>query len=1200
MIINEQGALGTILVVDDELANLHLLSEILTTKGYKVRAAKTGREAVASVQSEVPHLILLDINLPDIQGYQVCEILKANEKSKDIPVIFLSAMHDTSEKLHAFSAGAVDYVTKPFVHEEVLARVQTHLAISLLHSQLENQARNLQLSNAQLKFEAEQRRQKETALQSSEKRFRELFENSSAVKLVLDPDTGNILEANRAAADFYGWPIDQLKQMRIQEVNLLPEADIRADLEKIRSIGSTRSEFRHRLSDASIREVEVFSGKIELEGKDQIYSIVHDITDRKQAEEALRDIEVSKREEEFKRQIEARYSATFSALNDGLWDWHVPSGEAVFSDVYYQMLGYNNNEFPANYVSWRRLVHPDDINRVEQILRRSLASGQGFNVDLRMKMKSDEWKWVAIRGKSIESDSENKPLRMIGTLSDISERKQAERKLTESHELLNNLACLVPGVVYQFRLYADGRSAFPYSSPGIKTIYEVSPEEVRDDAGPVFSRLHPEDRDRVAETIFESARTLETFYCEFRVILPRQGLRWRWSQAQPQRMKDGSTLWHGIISDITERKRAEETLRASEEDLRESQRIAHVGSWRLDLATNQVVWSDELYKMYGFDPKLPPPPYTEHQKLFTTESWGKLANALQKTRETGTLYELELETLRIDGSHGWMWVHGMSVLDANGSTIGLRGVAQDITERKRAEERIRESNEYLENLINYANVPIVVWDMQFRITRFNHAFEELTGKNTDEVLGKSIKILFPPDQISYSMTLIKETLEGERWKHIEISIQHIDGSIRTVLWNSATIFGPDRRTPVAIIAQGYDITDRKQAEEEKKTLQAHLQQAQKMEAIGTLAGGIAHDFNNILGAILGYAELAQEDSPAESMVRKDLDQVIKASHRAKDLVKQILAFSRQAETNQIPLQPRAIIKEAVKMLRSSLPTTIEIQQDIDPEAGLILADPTQIHQVIVNLCTNAFHAMEETGGSLSISLQKKTLTQRDLANEAQVQPGNFVKLSIGDTGPGIAPEIQKKMFDPFFTTKEVGKGTGMGLAIIHGIVKSYKGFVTCHSQPGEGTVFHVYLPTIADPALLKVETVPFELTQLGSEHILLIDDEEILADVGKAMLERLGYRVTVRRNSLEALHTFQNQPNQFDLVITDQTMPGMTGSDLARRMLQIRPGLPIILCTGYSSVMSEEKARALGIKGFAFKPLAKNDLATLIRTLLDV
>ncbi len=287
------------------------------------------------------------------------------------------------------------------------------------------------------------------------------------------------------------------------------------------------------------------------------------------------------------------------------------------------------------------------------------------------------------------------------------------------------------------------------------------------------------------------------------------------------------------------------------------------------------------------------------------------------------------------------------------------------------------------------------------------------------------------------------------------------------------------------------------------------------------------------------------------------------------------------------------------MLRPSLPTTIDIQQDIDSEVGQILADPTQIHQIVNNLCTNAFQAMEETGGTLTISLKNQELTHTDLYSDPDVQPGLFVQMSVSDTGTGIAPEVMKKIFDPYFSTKEVGKGTGMGLAIIHGIVKRSGGFVSCQSSTGEGTTFHVYLPINEKTVSGETETEPLNLIQPGNERILFIDDEEMLAEMGKTMLERLGYNVTIKTNSIEALKTIQNQPDQFDLVITDHTMPGMTGSDLARRILQIRSEMPIILCTGFSNQISEEKAKIYGIKGFAMKPLAKKDLAALIRKVLD-
>jgi len=413
-----------------------------------------------------------------------------------------------------------------------------------------------------------------------------------------------------------------------------------------------------------------------------------------------------------------------------------------------------------------------------------------------------------------------------------------------------------------------------------------------------------------------------------------------------------------------------------------------------------------------------------------------------------------------------------------------------------------------------------------------------------------------------------------------------DGSTMYCLYSGELItIGGNRR----LLSLAIDISERRRMEQK-------LQQAQKMEAIGTLAGGIAHDFNNILAAIIGYAEMAKDDSPPESTVAEDLEKVLEGGNRAKGLVKQILAFSRQDEMEKIPLHPERVMKEAIKMLRPSLPTTIEINQDIDTATGLILADPTQIHQILMNLCTNAFHAMEETGGKLDISLKEATLSTEDLVHELNVEAGTFVQLSISDSGPGIAPDIKKKIFEPYFTTKETGKGTGMGLAIIHGIVKKYGGFISLYSEPGEGTAFHVFLPVIEKELLTEIEDV--EPLPVGRDRILFIDDEEILAEMGKSMLERLGYHVTVRNNSIEALELFQNQPDMFDLVITDQTMPGMTGADIARRMIQIRPDIPVILCTGYSTVISEENAKSMGIKEFALKPISKKNIAVLIRKVL--
>lgn len=467
------------------------------------------------------------------------------------------------------------------------------------------------------------------------------------------------------------------------------------------------------------------------------------------------------------------------------------------------------------------------------------------------------------------------------------------------------------------------------------------------------------------------------------------------------------------------------------------------------------------------------------------------------------------------------------------------------------------------------------------------------GYSHAELMSLSVGAVDTPEQSQYAPERIARLLEQERIE-FETVHQRKDGSPVPIEVNARLITWDGEP---AIMSICRDITERKQAEEEKKLLQQQLLQAQKMEAIGTLAGGIAHDFNNILGAILGYTEIARDTIPPESFAAKSLDKVLEASHRASTLVKQILAFSRQEKIERHSLEPAHFVKEALKLLRPSLPSTIEIRQQIDSTSKPILADPTQVHQILINLCTNAFHAMEMTGGILEITLKDCELSQHDLQEHPEVQPGSFAVLSISDTGSGIDPDVWGRIFDPYFTTKAVGKGTGMGLSIVHGIVTSYGGFITSEKNLGGGTVFRVFFPAIEQEVVAEVE--PVEVVPLGTERILLVDDEEMLAELGKTILEGLGYEVTALTSSLDALALFQNHPDRFDAVITDQTMPGMIGKDLAGRILQIRPDLPIILCTGHSSLFSEGKVRSWGIKGFAMKPLSKKVIATLVRKVLD-
>jgi len=390
-----------------------------------------------------------------------------------------------------------------------------------------------------------------------------------------------------------------------------------------------------------------------------------------------------------------------------------------------------------------------------------------------------------------------------------------------------------------------------------------------------------------------------------------------------------------------------------------------------------------------------------------------------------------------------------------------------------------------------------------------------------------------------------------------------------------------------------DLTERLSVIRQQRQLEEQLRQSQKMAAIGTLAGGIAHDFNNLLAAILGYAELALLKLPPGTALQREIRQILKAGGKASELVNQILAFSRKETTKRILLQPGVLLKEVIKLLRGTIPSTITIREQIVATDRMILANPTQLHQVIMNLCTNAFHALEEQGGEMVLSLDP--VKQRVRENDGERE---WIRISVADNGCGIDADVLERIFEPYFTTKPSGKGTGMGLAVVHGIVENHEGRIEVESKPGQGTIFHVFFPVVSG-----LETPQFqrEAQSLvgGNESILVVDDEQMVADYLKGFLEQLGYRVTVCNDGNSALTVFESNPNGFDLVLTDQTMPGKTGYEVARTMLALRPELPIILCSGYSSALSPERVTKAGIREFMMKPVSLHDLAPVIRAVLN-
>tara|TARA_B100000614_G_C14544053_1_gene491398 strand:- start:316 stop:2385 length:2070 start_codon:yes stop_codon:yes gene_type:complete len=443
-----------------------------------------------------------------------------------------------------------------------------------------------------------------------------------------------------------------------------------------------------------------------------------------------------------------------------------------------------------------------------------------------------------------------------------------------------------------------------------------------------------------------------------------------------------------------------------------------------------------------------------------------------------------------------------------------------------------------------------------------------------------------------------------------------DGHVKISRFMSVPVFDGDRIVAVAAVANKpspYSEIDNRQLtllmtsvweqvqhfrfEQEKESLQAQIRQAQRVESIGTLAGGIAHDFNNILFPIIGMSELLLEDLPSNSLERENTKEIYKAGKRGKDLVQQILAFSRQADQEKMPTRIQSVLKEVLKLIKSTIPSYIEVSQDIQVDCGLVLADPTQIHQVAMNLITNAFHAVEANDGKISITLKEMVLDSESLYDN-KLQSEKYVVLSVSDTGHGMPQDIQKKIFDPYFTTKEKGKGTGLGLAVVHGIVSEHGGTIEVSSEIGKGTVFHIYIPLMDQ----TIDSKPIDMEKslpVGDERILVVDDEEPIAKLEKQILERLGYQIKYRINAVEALEAFGANPFSFDLVITDMSMPNMTGDKLASKLTAIRPDIPIVICTGFSERINKKHLTAIGVKDLLMKPVVKSDMAKTVRKVLD-
>jgi PAS domain S-box-containing protein len=547
----------------------------------------------------------------------------------------------------------------------------------------------------------------------------------------------------------------------------------------------------------------------------------------------------------------------------------------------------------------------------------------------------------------------------------------------------------------------------------------------------------------------------------------------------------------------------------------------------------------------------------------------------------------ELSLLRKDGTD--VPVEVAAVLTEFQSRKASVTLFRDISGRKRAEEKLGQMIEKYSGILENIGIGVALISPDMRVVELNRQMRTWFPKIDPREKPLCYEAFNEPsrDRLCNHCPVVKTLRDGEVHQAItETPTEEREKNYRIV---SSPIHDNEGNI-TGVIKMVEDLRDLFKLEEQQMSLQ-------RMEALGTLAGGIAHDFNNILSVIFGVSELALADSPEESQSYERLQEILRASCRAKELVRQILTFSRQSPQDLKPLEIAPIVKETIKFLKSSLPSTIDIVYQIDNDTGVVEADPTQIHQILMNLCTNAAHAMREKGGTLKVSLARLAAEEKPVDGlHSDRNASRFLRLTVSDTGHGMEPHVLERIFEPYFTTKAVGEGTGLGLAVVHGIVKSLGGVINVCSEPDHGCTFHVDLPLLQHEA--ERDTIDESPLRTGRETVLFVDDEKPMVELGKGMLERLGYKVMTKTNSFEALDLFRNRPDAFDLVVTDMTMPGMTGDDLARELLKIRADLPVILCTGYSERITAESAKELGIRGILMKPFSMREMGDAMRCAL--
>jgi PAS domain S-box-containing protein len=844
-------------------------------------------------------------------------------------------------------------------------------------------------------------------------------------------------------------------------------------------------------------------------------------------------------------------------------------------------------------IGWVQQIHPDDSRRAQQVWNKAVQTGNDFQLDFRIRRSDGEYRWFDTRAIPVR-DADGTIVKWLGTNTDVHDTYVARTALQQNEERLRYVTLATHDAIYDW----DVRAGMTYRSEASQKLFGVTAITGSIDRW-WEQRVHPADRARVAASAGAAfLAQLPIWADEYRLL--RADNVYAYVADRAYMLYDGDNKpvrMIGAIADITKTKEVEQSLRDAQARLLSAMEAGGFATWIWNIEADELLWDDAAYLLWGRTPDNTGRLSLQRVlEMMHPEDRERVSAAAEEFFRTGYDTPVEFRTIRPDGALQWLMVKGQIERDASDKPVRMTGVYMDITKLKSVEHALRDSQARLQSAMQAAGLATWIWDIVNDEFQWDDDAYRLWGR-TREQMGRIssshvIDTMHPDDQVAVR-AMRNEFKEHGHNQPTEFRIVLPNGAVRWIMAKGQYEIRADGK-PVRMVGVYLDITERKRAEELRLN-------SQKMEALGTLAGGIAHDFNNILLAISGNAKLAsaelQNALSGDHPARRNLTEIDKASARAADLVRRILMFSHQQDAKRSVTPLKRLVEDALLILRPTLPAYIEIRTDYDDATAPVAVDAIQIQQVVMNLVTNAYHAIGDASGVITIAVHAHVINPADSTMDVELPAGSYACLSVTDTGCGMDAATIARIFDPFFTTKEVGKGTGLGMAIVHGIVTSYDGAIAIQSDPGHGTTIRVYFPASA-AAPTEAEQVQIAPPQAQGERVLYVDDEEALIFLMSRVLERLGYRVTACLDPAEAVKLLQANAHAFDVLVTDLSMRGMNGFELARAAHAIRADLPIVMTSGYVRSEDREMAKQCAIREVILKPSTVEELGAALDRVL--